>query len=85
MRNGALDSIYFSSALARAAGTLCGDDFGVAPRPRSARAEVEPFLERWRQPVTRHASGQGEVAPVRDHTTRTLEDALAELPGLPLT
>ena len=50
----------------------------------TARAEVEPFLERWREPVTRHTSGS-EGATVRDRTTRTIEDALAELPGLPLT
>jgi hypothetical protein len=42
---------------------------------------VENFLERWREPVTRHG---GEVS-VYDRTRRTTEDALAELPSLRLT
>jgi len=51
----------------------------------TARAEIAPFLERWREPVTRHAPGEHAGAKVRDRTTRTTAEALAELPGLPLT
>jgi hypothetical protein len=49
----------------------------------TARAEIEPFLQRWREPVRRHADGAG--ATIRDRTSRTLQDALTELPGLRLT
>jgi hypothetical protein len=51
----------------------------------TARAVVEPFLNRWREPVTRHESSGAEGAKIRDRTTRTTADALAELPSLPLT
>lgn len=42
---------------------------------------VEAFLERWREPVTRH----GGEAEVYDRTRRTTDQALADLPGLKLT
>jgi hypothetical protein len=42
---------------------------------------VEPFLARWRETVTRH----GDEAVPLDRTRRTTEDALAELPTLNLT
>lgn len=42
---------------------------------------VEPFLARWREPVTRHG---GKVA-VFDRTCRNHSDAIAELPSLRLT
>lgn len=45
---------------------------------------IEPFLERWREPVTRHMSGTGEGAPPLDRTKRTTAEALAELPSLKL-
>jgi hypothetical protein len=48
----------------------------------TARETVEPFLDRWRGPVTLHGTGAAEV---RDWTTRTTDDALVELPTLPLT
>jgi hypothetical protein len=53
--------------------------------PKVARAEVEPFLERWRAPVTRHSPQGADAARVLDRTTRTTDDALAALPNLPLT
>lgn len=53
--------------------------------PKVARAEVEPFLERWRAPVTRHSAQGSDAARVLDRTTRTTDDALAALPNLPLT
>jgi hypothetical protein len=46
---------------------------------------VEPFLQRWRESVRRHESQPDTGAPVFDRTRRTTEDALRELPGLPLT
>lgn len=49
----------------------------------TADETVQPFLDRWREPVTRHATG--EPGAVYDRTRRTLEHALAELPGLSLT
>jgi hypothetical protein len=49
----------------------------------TARAEVEPFLERWREPVTRH--GSANAVQVIDRTLRTTHDALAELSSLNLT
>jgi hypothetical protein len=48
----------------------------------TANAEVEPFLDRWREPVARH--GNDAVTPL-DRTRRTFDDALAELPRLDLT
>jgi hypothetical protein len=57
-----------------------------APRLTSQTlGNVDPFLERWREPVTRHESGAGPGAPPLDRTTRTTADALAELPSLKLT
>lgn len=50
----------------------------------TAREQVEPFLERWREPVTRHGSGAGDSVTPLDRTTRTRDDALAELPDLKL-
>jgi hypothetical protein len=47
-----------------------------------AAAEIEPFLARWREPVTRHGSGPTDAATPFDPTTRTFEDALAQLPAL---
>lgn len=44
--------------------------------------KVAPFLERWREPVTRH---QGEPAVPFDRTRRRTVDAHAELPNLTLT
>ncbi|HEV7808065.1 MAG TPA: hypothetical protein VGO80_19780 [Solirubrobacteraceae bacterium] len=56
------------------------------PAPHlTARAEAEPFLERWREPVIRHNAEGGGKAKIRDRTLRTTEDALAELSGLRLT
>jgi hypothetical protein len=48
----------------------------------TARATVEPFLDKWRQPIDRYGMGPVEVF---DLTTRTTEDALKELPMLPLS
>ena len=55
------------------------------PQPRlTATADVEPFLDRWREPVT--VNGMADAAAhVFDRTTRTLADALDELPTLNLT
>ncbi len=56
------------------------------PPPRiSARKEVEPFLDRWREPVTRHDPQSTTPVPVLDRTRRTTADALAELASLRLT
>jgi hypothetical protein len=53
------------------------------PAPRlTAETEIEPFLERWREPVTRHGDSN-PITPI-DRTRRTFEDALAELPRLKL-
>jgi hypothetical protein len=62
------------------------------PAPRltaETLGDVERFLERWREPVTRHQSGRQSGAepgarPL-DRTRRTTADALAELPSLKLT
>jgi hypothetical protein len=51
----------------------------------TARTEVEPFLERWREPVTRHGSGPADAVTVSDRTRRTTNDALDELASLNLT
>ncbi len=54
------------------------------PAPRLTEETLqtaEEFLERWREPVTRHG---GEIQ-VFDRTRRTTADALAELPDLKLT
>ncbi len=48
----------------------------------TASLEAEPFLKAWREPVTRH--GQPAVTPV-DRTTRTREQAFADLERLSLT
>jgi hypothetical protein len=45
-------------------------------------AEIEPFLDRWREPVSRHG---GEAVTPLDRTRRTFDEALAELPRLDLT
>ena len=55
----------------------------AAPNLSSA-AEVEPFLDRWREPVSRHGEEAAPITPM-DRTRRTIEDALAELPRLDLT
>ena len=56
------------------------------PAPElTAREAVEPFLDRWREPVTRHGTQPTDAANVFDPTTRTNEQALAELPKLSLT
>jgi hypothetical protein len=47
----------------------------------TARDTVEPFLARWREPISRHGL---EPVAILDPTTRTTEDALATLPGLEL-
>ena len=47
----------------------------------TARDTVEPFLARWREPISRHGL---EPVPVVDPTTRTTADALATLPDLEL-
>jgi hypothetical protein len=47
----------------------------------TARATVEPFLGRWREPISRHGL---EPVAIVDPTTRTTADALAALPGLEL-
>jgi hypothetical protein len=49
----------------------------------TAAAEVEPFIERWREPVTRHGDSTNPIVPL-DRTRRTFQDALAELPSLEL-
>lgn len=55
------------------------------PAPRlTVRDEVEPFLERWREPVNRHG-GPDDAVPIFDRTRRTTAEALAELPSLKLT
>jgi hypothetical protein len=48
----------------------------------TARMKVEPFLERWREPIDRYGLDPVEVF---DLTTRTLADAVKVLPSLPLT
>ena len=48
-----------------------------------AAATVEPFLARWREPVSRHGDEANPIVPF-DRTRRTFEDALAELPELNL-
>lgn len=48
----------------------------------TASADVEPFLKVWRDPVTRH--GDPPATPV-DRTTRTTDQALADLDRLSLT
>lgn len=51
----------------------------------TVQERIEPFLDRWREPVTKHLSqceGEG-VVPV-DRTRRTYDDALAELPSFDL-
>lgn len=54
------------------------------PAPRlTAEVEVEPFLERWREPVSRHGNEAEPVVPL-DRTSRTFEEALDELPRLNL-
>jgi hypothetical protein len=50
----------------------------------TAAAEVEPFLNRWREPVSRHGDDANPIAPL-DRTRRSFDDALAELPRLDLT
>jgi hypothetical protein len=56
-----------------------------SPAPRlTADADVKPFLDRWREPMKSTMPGVGDIAPL-DRTTRTLDEALRELPGLPLT
>jgi len=51
--------------------------------PRLTIADVvKPFLNRWREPVTKHG---GEPVAVLDRTTRTLADGLADLPARDLT
>jgi hypothetical protein len=50
----------------------------------TATDEVEPFLERWREPVARHGDDASPIAPI-DRTRRTFDEALAELPRLDLT
>jgi hypothetical protein len=47
----------------------------------TARATVEPFLARWREPISRHGL---EPVAVLDPTTRTTTDALVALRGLEL-
>jgi hypothetical protein len=47
----------------------------------TARDTVEPFLARWREPISRHGL---EPVAIVDPTTRTTADALATLPGLEL-
>lgn len=51
----------------------------------TAAEAIEPFLNRWREPITRHAAGPDDHVPIYDRTKRTPEDALRELPGLTLT
>lgn len=52
----------------------------------TARAALLPFLDRWREPVTRHLSQPNEpgIEPL-DRTRRTVADALGELDDLSLT
>ena len=47
----------------------------------TARDTVEPFLARWREPISRHGL---EPVGIVDPTTRTTADALATLQGLEL-
>jgi hypothetical protein len=54
------------------------------PAPRlTAAGEVEPFLDRWREPVSRHGDEANLINPI-DRTRRSFEEALAELPRLDL-
>lgn len=55
------------------------------PAPTLSAADaVTPFLARWREPITTGGQPGDVPAPVFDRTTRTQQDALQELPGLPL-
>jgi hypothetical protein len=56
------------------------------PAPSVTVAEqVEPFLARWREPVSRHGSTPDDAVVPLDRTTRAVRDALEELPNLKLT
>jgi len=56
------------------------------PSPRlAARDEVEPFLDRWREPITRHGSQPSDAVTPLDRTKRTTKQALDELGSLNLT
>jgi hypothetical protein len=57
-----------------------------SPSPTlSVDQAVQPFLERWREPITRGAQGRDDYARVLDRTTRSTTEAVAELQKLPLT
>lgn len=56
-----------------------------SPAPRlTADAAVQPFLDRWREPMKSTMAGVRDIAPL-DRTTRTLDEGLRQLPDLPLT
>lgn len=61
-------------------------------RPKHRRApgltvddEAEPFLDRWREPVTRHSADPKDAVQVFDRTKRTPDVGRDELPSLKLT
>jgi hypothetical protein len=59
---------------------------GRKPVPTlTAARDSEPFLNRWREPVTRHSQQPTDAVTPIDRTRRTTADALAKLPDLPLT
>jgi hypothetical protein len=57
-----------------------------APRlTTDTHAEIEWFLGRWREAVTRHGSAPADAVVPFDRTQRTTAEAIAELPTLKLT
>lgn len=55
-----------------------------SPAPRlTADEKVQPFLDRWRRAIKSSMQDSPDITPL-DRTTRTLDDALEQLPDLRL-